>query len=195
MDELSSKAICSILTSLFPSTMIEALAREHEVVVRDRKIDVRMLVWTLVVGFAVGGEARSIAGYRRAYEAATDQSIFPSSFYDRFTEELARLLCDLLDHIVIWESSEGKGVIYRNFYCKSSSWSNMPPDGYTTVTISDSVATKLTRIMMHHDRSSDAEAITYAADTTLVQEDEITIQELIQLLADRIDEVDETSLR
>jgi putative transposase len=100
MDELSSEAICSILTSLFPSAMIEALAREHEVVVRDRKIDVRMLVWTLVVGFAVGGEARSIAGYRRAYEAATDQSIFPSSFYDRFTEELATLLRDLLDYAV-----------------------------------------------------------------------------------------------
>ena len=64
------------------------------------KIDVRMLVWTLVVGFAVGGEARSIAGYRRAYEAATDHSVYPSSFYDRFTEELATLLRDLLDHAV-----------------------------------------------------------------------------------------------
>jgi hypothetical protein len=50
----------------------------------------------------------------------------------------------------------------------------MPPDGFTTVTISDSLATKLTQIMVRHDRSSDAEAITYAADTILVQEDEIT---------------------
>lgn len=71
----------------------------------------------------------------------------------------------------------------------------MPPDGYTTVTISDSLATKLTRIMARHDRSRYAEAIEYAADTTLVQEDEITIQELIQLLTERVDEVDETSLR
>ena len=100
MDDLSSEAIRSLLTSLFPSAMIEDLARECEVVVRDRKIDVRMLVWTLVVGFAVGGEARSIAGYRRAYEAATDQTLVPSSFYDRFTEELATLLRDLLDHAV-----------------------------------------------------------------------------------------------
>ena len=80
MDELSSEAIRSLLTSLFPSQMIEDLAREREVVVRDRKIDVRMLVWTLVVGFAVGGEACSIAGYRRAYEAAIDHSVYPSSF-------------------------------------------------------------------------------------------------------------------
>jgi hypothetical protein len=77
----------------------------------------------------------------------------------------------------------------------SPSWSDMPPDGYSTVTISDSLATKLTRIMTRHDRSSYAEAIKYAADTTLVQEDEITIQELIQLLAERVDEVDETNLR
>ena len=100
MDELSSEAIRSLLTSLFPSQMVEDLAREREVVVRDRKIDIRMLVWTLVVGFAVGGEARSIAGYRRAYEAATDQTLVPSSFYDRFTEELATLLRDLLDRAV-----------------------------------------------------------------------------------------------
>ena len=70
----------------------------------------------------------------------------------------------------------------------------MPPDGYITVTISDRVATKLTQIMASHDRSSYAEAIEYAADTTLVQEDEITVQELIQVLAERLDEVDETSL-
>ncbi|PSP79557.1 hypothetical protein BRC81_04945 [Halobacteriales archaeon QS_1_68_20] len=70
----------------------------------------------------------------------------------------------------------------------------MPPDGYTTVTISDSLAMKLTRIMDRHDRSSYAEAIKYATDTSLVQEDEITIQELIQVLAERLDEVDESSL-
>jgi IS4 transposase len=80
--------------------MIDDLAREREVIERDRKIDVRMLVWTLVLGFAAGGEARSIAGYRRAYELATDQSVAASSFYDRFTEALAALLRDLLDHAV-----------------------------------------------------------------------------------------------
>jgi hypothetical protein len=29
-------------------------------------------VWTVAVGFAVGGETRSIADYRRAYNAATN---------------------------------------------------------------------------------------------------------------------------
>lgn len=65
----------------------------------------------------------------------------------------------------------------------------MPPEGYTTVTVSNELAEKLARIMAKHDRSSYAEAIEYAADTTLVQEDEITVQELIQLLAERAEEL------
>lgn len=38
------------------------------------------------------------------------------------------------------------------------------PDGYTTTTVSDRLAAKLTRIMMNHGYSSYAEAIKYAAD-------------------------------
>ena len=63
--------------------MIEDLALAREVVVRDRKIDIRMLVWTLVVGCRRRGSSL----HRRAYETATDYSICPSNFYDRFTEE------------------------------------------------------------------------------------------------------------
>lgn len=70
----------------------------------------------------------------------------------------------------------------------------MPPEGYTTVTISNNVATKLARIMTHHDCASYAEAIGYAADTTLVEENEITIPELVQLLAERVDKADADAL-
>ena len=66
----------------------------------------------------------------------------------------------------------------------------MPPEGYTTVTISDKVAAKLTRVMTEYECVSYAEAIEYAADTTLVQENEITVRELIQLLADRAEELE-----
>jgi hypothetical protein len=66
----------------------------------------------------------------------------------------------------------------------------MPPDGYTTVTISDSLAERLTRIIALHDQSSYADAIEYAVDTTLTSEDEITATELIQMLTERIDELE-----
>ena len=48
----------------------------------------------------LGGEARSIVAYRRTYNGATGQNLFPSSFYERFTPELETFLGDLLDHAV-----------------------------------------------------------------------------------------------
>jgi len=57
-----------------------------------------MLVWTLIMGFAVDGEARTIASFQRAYSAVTNQTVARSSFYDRFTPALAALLSDLLKH-------------------------------------------------------------------------------------------------
>ena len=96
--KLSPDAIRTLLTSVFPSEFIDDCARECGVVERDRDMDIKMLVWTLAVGFAVGGETRSIADYRRAYNAATNQSIVASSFYDRFTENLHELLSNLLEH-------------------------------------------------------------------------------------------------
>jgi IS4 transposase len=96
--QLSPDLIRRRLTSLFPAELIEDIARERDVVQRDRKIDITMLVWTLIMGFAVDGEARTIAGFQRAYSAATNQTVARSSFYDRFTPALAALLSDLLEH-------------------------------------------------------------------------------------------------
>ena len=98
LSELSPDLIRRRLTSLFPAALIEDIARERDVVQRERTIDITMLVWTLIVGFAVDGEARTIAGFQRAYSAATNQTVARSSFYDRFTPALAALLSDLLEH-------------------------------------------------------------------------------------------------
>ncbi|GGI95705.1 hypothetical protein GCM10008995_02210 [Halobellus salinus] len=59
-----------------------------------------MFVWTLIAGFAAGGEARAIAAYRRSYNAATGHGLYPSSIYNRFTDEVADLLGDLLEHTI-----------------------------------------------------------------------------------------------
>jgi hypothetical protein len=40
----------------------------------------------------------------------------------------------------------------------------MPPDGYTTVTISDKTAAKLADLVVTHDLESVAEAVDFAAD-------------------------------
>ena len=44
---------------------MEDIAYEHDVVQRHRTIDTTMLVWTLIMGFAVDDEARTIAGFQR----------------------------------------------------------------------------------------------------------------------------------
>ena len=62
----------------------------------------------------------------------------------------------------------------------------MPSERYSVVTINDDVEEKLIRIMLNHVLESLGEAIEYAADETLVREDEIIIQELVQMLSERV---------
>ena len=98
LPELSPTLIRRRLTSLFPAALIEDIARERDVVQRHRRIDITMLVWSLILGFAVDGETRSIAAFQRAYQTATNQKLARSSFYERFTPELRDLVRDLLAH-------------------------------------------------------------------------------------------------
>lgn len=49
---------------------LRALARERGAVVRQRKVDIVALFWTVVLGFGEGRH-RSLAGLRRAYQRAT----------------------------------------------------------------------------------------------------------------------------
>ena len=71
----------------------------------------------------------------------------------------------------------------------------MLPESYTTITISDNLTNKLTRMLARHDCATYAEAIKYAVDSTLVQEEKITIRELVQFLSERVDEIDEEVLQ
>ena len=52
---LSPDATTSLLTSLFPSSMIDDLAREREVVRERAKARREGIVCTLIIGFAAGG--------------------------------------------------------------------------------------------------------------------------------------------
>lgn len=83
--------------------MTTDLAREG--VVRDRNIDIRMLVWTLV-GLRCRRRSplnRWISTCLQHGNRTLGRSI---SFYDRFTEHLADLLYDLPDHQQHFEPTE-----------------------------------------------------------------------------------------
>jgi IS4 transposase len=80
--------------------------------VRDRKIDIVKFVWTLILGFGVDSK-RTIAGLRRAYERSTGVHLVPSSFYDRFTPLLVKMLKMLVDDVMgalIPATSDNDGV-------------------------------------------------------------------------------------
>ena len=57
---------------------MKALAKETGAVQRERKIGAAALFWTIVLGFATGN-ARTLAGLRRAFEKASGRTVVPSA--------------------------------------------------------------------------------------------------------------------
>ena len=98
MARAKSIGIRETLTSFLPPTRLEALARESGMMRRRRKVDPMAMVWTLTLGFGAGGE-RSLAGLRRVYQRTTGVSVVPSTFYDRFTPGLVRLLRSIVGEL------------------------------------------------------------------------------------------------
>jgi len=84
------------LATLLPARTLWRLARETGFVVRSRKIKPPAFLWTLVFGYSFG-EARTLAGLRRAYQTSTGTTLVPSAFYDRFDESLVRFMKAVVD--------------------------------------------------------------------------------------------------
>jgi len=83
--------VIDVLTKLFPEETIRREAAATGAVKRRRKVDIVAMFWTLVLGYGVG-KTRTLAELRRAYENRTKTGIEESSFYDRFTPALAKLM-------------------------------------------------------------------------------------------------------
>jgi putative transposase len=82
--------------SVLAPERINALGRELGVLKRQRKLCLAAFIGALALGFAAGAQ-RSLAGMRRAYERCTGQSLAPSAFYDRFTQQMVPLLRRLVN--------------------------------------------------------------------------------------------------
>jgi putative transposase len=76
---------------LIPKKWLQSLAQDTGAVKRQRKVDIYDFFWTLVLGFG-GTKERTLAGLRRTFEKVTGIAIEESSFYDRFTHGLAKLM-------------------------------------------------------------------------------------------------------
>ena len=76
--------------------MLQEHAEELGVVERDGKLQIPVLVWAFVFGFAAG-ESRTLAGFRRSYNSTADETLSPGGFYQRLTPQLAEYLRDLVE--------------------------------------------------------------------------------------------------
>ena len=83
--------IRALRSSTLPEDRIVALARRSGMLRRLRTVEPMAWLWTLVLGFGTG-RLRTPAGPRRSDERATDSSLVPSAFYDRFSMATVRFL-------------------------------------------------------------------------------------------------------
>jgi len=81
------KAVCEI----FESERLREIAKETEMIKRERKIDPVIIFWSLIFGFGVELK-RSLASLKRKYEQGAKAKISDSSWYDRFSPELVLFL-------------------------------------------------------------------------------------------------------
>lgn len=100
MAKLDEKKIQETLLNILPLEWIREKARETGAVKRERKVDIALFIWTLVLGFSASNGFRSIASIRRAYEQASGTEIEESSFYDRFTTGLVSLTQECLNRML-----------------------------------------------------------------------------------------------
>jgi len=88
---LNESTLLRSIRKTLPASWVERRAAALGVLTRRRKVDIVALVWTLALGFSAGAE-RSLASLRRAYGKAAGCKLVPSSFYDRLTPALTRLV-------------------------------------------------------------------------------------------------------
>ncbi|MFC6720498.1 IS4 family transposase [Halobacteriaceae bacterium SHR40] len=94
--EASSDVIEQRLTNLLPSEALEDHAEAVGVVEREGKLQIPPLVWSFAFGFATG-ESRTLAAFRRSYNATADETLSPGGYYQRLTPNLATYLRDLVE--------------------------------------------------------------------------------------------------
>jgi putative transposase len=95
---LDSPVFNTLQATLHPA-FIEALAKLEGIVQRKRKVDPVVLVWTLFLGFGAGA-GRTLTALRRTYEQAAGHTLSASSFQQRLTPELGKLIRRLVGHLL-----------------------------------------------------------------------------------------------
>jgi len=92
----SSKVIEQRPTNLLPSKALENHAEAVDVIEREGKLQIPLLVWAFAFGLATG-ESRTLAAFRQSYNSSADETLSPDGYYQRLTPDLADYLRDIVD--------------------------------------------------------------------------------------------------
>ena len=98
------------IVEMFPEDFLRNTARETGVVIRERKIDPVILFWVLTLGFGVRFLG-TIRGLKRKYEEKAAIKLSISSFYDRFTPDMADFLQRCVLHAIEFQAQQPGRVL------------------------------------------------------------------------------------
>ena len=87
------------IAQVLPADFLRNLAKSTKFAERIKKIDPALLVWNLVFGYGTSMQ-RTLADLKRRYCTISDESLAPSSFFDRFNERLVAFLEGILQHLL-----------------------------------------------------------------------------------------------
>ena len=107
MARQQSTALRQEFNRLIPKKWLQTVAKETGAARRHRKVAIHDFFWTLILGFGETQE-RTLAGLRRTFEKVTGIRIEESSFYDRFTRGLAKLMKTVLGQVLAQAGTLGR---------------------------------------------------------------------------------------
>src|SRR5660397_261863 len=87
------------LCTLLPKDWLESAAKTSGMIIREREIKAFEMLWVLVFSFGAHLQ-RNLASMKRMYVKKTKKKLADSSWYDRFTPELAEFLKLCVTHVI-----------------------------------------------------------------------------------------------
>jgi len=145
---LKSIGIRQQLASLISTRMLNLLAEYAGMTKRRRKVNPVALFWTIVLGFGTGRQ-RTLAGLRRSFQKCTGARLVPSSFYDRFTPELARFF-----RLVVGELLSGIETANSQLHGVLASFRDVILTDSTLVRLHDMLEKRFPACRTNHTRAS-----------------------------------------
>ena len=126
-------ALASALASLVSDAELEQVARETGFVVRQRKVQVVVLFWTLVLGMQAM-RISSLSGLQRLYQELTETMLASASFQERFTRPMVAWLRVVFERAVARLAAHRPGL--KGLLA-----------GFEEVTVIDSTVLRLHRVL------------------------------------------------